>query len=130
MTYSVTLERGSDGSYLAWVHELPGCFARAKTRGAVLADVAAEVARFRDWLRAADEAVEDGDGRMQNGREPRGRSPGRRERRRAVSYGMSSCTFRRSLRTLTLRSDHTQRPVLDPLNEGTFALFGADALMM
>jgi predicted RNase H-like HicB family nuclease len=26
MTYSVTLEHGSDGSYLAWVHELPGCF--------------------------------------------------------------------------------------------------------
>jgi len=32
MTYSVTLEHGSDGSYLAWVHELPGCFARGASR--------------------------------------------------------------------------------------------------
>ncbi len=35
MTYSVTLEHGTDGSYLAWVHELPGCFVRGETRGDV-----------------------------------------------------------------------------------------------
>src|SRR6266536_2186049 len=32
MTYSVTLEHGSDGSYLAWVEELPGCFVRGASR--------------------------------------------------------------------------------------------------
>jgi len=60
MSYSVTLEHGSDGSYLAWVHELPGCFARAKTRDAVLANVADEIARFRDWLRQIGESQDEG----------------------------------------------------------------------
>ena len=31
----MTLEHGTDGSYLAWVHELPGCFVRAPSREAV-----------------------------------------------------------------------------------------------
>jgi predicted RNase H-like HicB family nuclease len=59
MTYSITLEHGSDGSYLAWVHELPGCFARGATRSAAISDVSDAVARFREWLRGAGEAVED-----------------------------------------------------------------------
>jgi hypothetical protein len=59
MTYSITLEHGSDGSYLAWVHELPGCFARGTTRDAVVANVSDEISRFRVWLRDVGETVED-----------------------------------------------------------------------
>jgi predicted RNase H-like HicB family nuclease len=59
LTYSVTLERGGDGSYLAWVHELPGCFARGATRDAAIANTSAAVAHFRDWLREAGERVDE-----------------------------------------------------------------------
>src|SRR5712691_1895789 len=59
MTYSITLEHGSDGSYLAWVHELPGCFARGGKRDAVISNVSDAITRFRDWLRDVGEAVED-----------------------------------------------------------------------
>jgi predicted RNase H-like HicB family nuclease len=59
MTYSVTLEHGSDGSYLAWVHELPGCFARGKTREEVEAKLPESVREFRGWLRESGEAAED-----------------------------------------------------------------------
>jgi predicted RNase H-like HicB family nuclease len=59
MTYSLTLERGTDGSYLVWVHELPGCFARAGTREAVASVATEAIARFREWLRRVGEAVED-----------------------------------------------------------------------
>ena len=38
MTYSVTLERGTDGTYLAWVDDLPGCAVRARSRAEVLAE--------------------------------------------------------------------------------------------
>src|SRR5437762_11262654 len=61
MTYSLTLEHGSDGSYLAWVHELPGCFARAATREGVVANAAQAVAEFRQWLRNVGEPIEDDD---------------------------------------------------------------------
>ena len=40
MKYSVTLERGTDGTYLAWVDDLPGCAVRAGSRAEVLARVA------------------------------------------------------------------------------------------
>ena len=60
MTYSVTLEHGSDGSYLAWVHELPGCFARAASRDEVMAKLPAAIREFRDWLRGHGEDVADG----------------------------------------------------------------------
>jgi predicted RNase H-like HicB family nuclease len=34
--YSITIERGTEGSYLGWVDELPGCAARAPDRDGVL----------------------------------------------------------------------------------------------
>jgi predicted RNase H-like HicB family nuclease len=54
----VTLERGSDGSYLAWVHELPGCFARGATRDAAISNAAAAATRFREWLAQMGEATD------------------------------------------------------------------------
>jgi predicted RNase H-like HicB family nuclease len=59
MTYSITLEHGSDGSYLAWVHELPGCFARGDTREAAISKTTDAIERFRKWLRSAGEPLED-----------------------------------------------------------------------
>jgi predicted RNase H-like HicB family nuclease len=47
--YTVTLERGADGSYLAWVHELPGCAVRAATRDEVLARLPAAIGEFEAW---------------------------------------------------------------------------------
>jgi predicted RNase H-like HicB family nuclease len=58
MTYSITLEHGSDGSYLAWVHELPGCFPRGATREVVLANVSGAIADFCEWLRRIGEPTE------------------------------------------------------------------------
>ena len=49
MTYSVTLEHGSDGTYLAWVHELPGCFARGETRADVQAKLPGAIREFAEW---------------------------------------------------------------------------------
>src|SRR5918998_6153110 len=49
MRYGVTLERGSDGTYLAWVHELPGCFARAPSRDAVVQKLPDEIHAFLAW---------------------------------------------------------------------------------
>lgn len=51
MRYAVTLERGTDAGYTAWVHELPGCFARAGTREEVEAKIAPAVAEFLTWIR-------------------------------------------------------------------------------
>jgi predicted RNase H-like HicB family nuclease len=62
LTYSVTLEHGSDGSYLAWVHELPGCFARGASREEVKEQLPTAIRAFLDWLRAAGEEVEDDEG--------------------------------------------------------------------
>ena len=59
MAYSVTLEHGSDGGYLAWVHELPGCCARGATRQAVIANASEAIAGFREWLRSIGEHTED-----------------------------------------------------------------------
>lgn len=50
MRYSVTLERGVDGGYMAWVHELWGCFARAPTRREVEAKIGPAIEEFREWL--------------------------------------------------------------------------------
>jgi predicted RNase H-like HicB family nuclease len=58
MTYSVTVERGSDGSCLAWVHELPGCFARGASRDEVEARLPDAIRSFVGWLRAAGERVD------------------------------------------------------------------------
>lgn len=48
-TYSVTLERGTDGTYLAWVDELPGCAVRANSREEVLSKLPAAITEFRTW---------------------------------------------------------------------------------
>jgi predicted RNase H-like HicB family nuclease len=54
VTYSVTLEHGSDGSYLAWVYELPGCFARAQTREEVEAKLPDAIRSFAEWAGEPD----------------------------------------------------------------------------
>jgi hypothetical protein len=54
MTYSVTLERGTDGTYLAWVDDLPGCAVRAASRAEVLAELPDSIRAFAAW---ASEAV-------------------------------------------------------------------------
>lgn len=59
MTYSVTLEHGSDGSYLAWVHELPGCFVRGASRDDAIANLPDAIEQFLSWLRAFGEADTD-----------------------------------------------------------------------
>ena len=51
-TYAVTLERGSDGSYLAWVDDLPGCTLRAPTRSQVLEELPDAIAAFLAWAGA------------------------------------------------------------------------------
>ncbi len=61
MNYSVTLEHGSDGSYLAWVHELPGCFVRGASRDDALSKLPDAIQQFLDWLRTFGEAVDDRD---------------------------------------------------------------------
>lgn len=47
--YSVTLERGKDGTYLAWVDELPGCAVRAPDREGALEKVRDEIPDFLRW---------------------------------------------------------------------------------
>ena len=49
MRYSVTLERGTDGTYLAWVDDLPGCAVRAGSKGEVLAELPDSIRAFADW---------------------------------------------------------------------------------
>lgn len=61
MTFSVTLEHGSDGSYFAWVHELPGCFVRGPSRDDVEAKLPSAISDFLGWLRKLGEAP-DGSG--------------------------------------------------------------------
>ena len=47
--YAVTLERGADGSYLAWVNKLPGCAVRGESRDDVLTRVPAAIRDFLRW---------------------------------------------------------------------------------
>jgi predicted RNase H-like HicB family nuclease len=58
MAYSVTLEHGSDGSCLAWVHELPGCFVRGTSRDDVAAKLPRAIDDFLAWLRGSGEPVD------------------------------------------------------------------------
>lgn len=44
--YAVTLERGTDGTYLGWVDELPGCAVRARSRDDALAHLPATILDF------------------------------------------------------------------------------------
>lgn len=62
MHYAVTLERGTDGGYMAWVHELPGCFARGATHAEVEAKIGPAIWEFRNWLHAG--GVRIGKGRV------------------------------------------------------------------
>jgi predicted RNase H-like HicB family nuclease len=55
--YAVTLERGTDGTYLAWVHELPGCAVRADSRATVLERLPGAIAEFLTWAGAASPAA-------------------------------------------------------------------------
>ena len=48
--YEVTLERGTDGSYLAWVHALPGCAVRAVSREDVLERLPQAISAFSTWI--------------------------------------------------------------------------------
>lgn len=49
VVYPVTLERGSDGTYLAWVDDLPGCAVRAGSREHVLERLPAAIRSFLAW---------------------------------------------------------------------------------
>jgi predicted RNase H-like HicB family nuclease len=49
-TYAVTLERGTDGSYLGWVDELPGCAVRAQSRERVLERLPSAIRDFLTWV--------------------------------------------------------------------------------
>jgi predicted RNase H-like HicB family nuclease len=52
--YAVTLERGTDGTYLAWVNDLPGCAVRGSSRDDVLERLPAAIAEFLAWTGAVD----------------------------------------------------------------------------
>jgi predicted RNase H-like HicB family nuclease len=52
--YDVTLERGTDGTYLAWVNDLPGCAVRGSSREEVLERLPAAIGDFLAWTGAAD----------------------------------------------------------------------------
>lgn len=59
MTYSITLERGANGTYLAWVDDLPGCAVRAPSRAEVLEKLPGAINEFVAWTgHVAPEAVE------------------------------------------------------------------------
>jgi predicted RNase H-like HicB family nuclease len=49
MRFSATLERGSDGTYLAWVDELPGCTVRGPTREDVESRLSSATRAFLIW---------------------------------------------------------------------------------
>ena len=55
--YTVTLEHDEPESFLAWVHELPGCIAHGTTRAEAEANVVQAIDRFRSWLRAVGEEI-------------------------------------------------------------------------
>jgi predicted RNase H-like HicB family nuclease len=52
-TYAVTLERGSDGTYLAWVDELPGCAVRGASKPEVLNRLPKAISEFLAWTGGA-----------------------------------------------------------------------------
>jgi predicted RNase H-like HicB family nuclease len=57
--YDVTLERGTDGTYLAWVNDLPGCAVRGSSRDDVLERLPAAIGDFLAWTGAADTPLPD-----------------------------------------------------------------------
>jgi predicted RNase H-like HicB family nuclease len=57
--YDVTLERGTDGTYLAWVNDLPGCAVRGSSREDVLERLPAAITDFVAWTGVADPPLPD-----------------------------------------------------------------------
>jgi len=55
--YTVTVEHDEPEVYLAWVHELPGCYAHGSTRQDAVNNVVEAIERFRTWLRAKGEEI-------------------------------------------------------------------------
>lgn len=55
--YTVTVEHDEPESYLAWVHELPGCYAQGPTREEAVSHVVDAIERFCAWLRAKGEEI-------------------------------------------------------------------------
>jgi predicted RNase H-like HicB family nuclease len=49
MNYAVTLERGSDGTYLAWVDDVPGCAVRAGSKAEALEKLPRTITEFLKW---------------------------------------------------------------------------------
>jgi predicted RNase H-like HicB family nuclease len=47
--YAITVERGTDGSFLAWVDDVPGCAVRAATRPELLDRLPGAIADFLAW---------------------------------------------------------------------------------
>lgn len=58
MAYSVVLEQADQGGYMAWVLELPGCFARAATREEVETKLPGAIREFLAWRRRHGELVD------------------------------------------------------------------------
>lgn len=57
MPYSVILERGADGGYMAWVDELPGLMIRAPDRDALVQKIGPAIEQFHKWLRKWEERL-------------------------------------------------------------------------
>ena len=55
--YLVTLERGTDGTYLAWVDDLPGCAVRGGSRPEVLNRLPEAIGEFLAWTRGTAPAT-------------------------------------------------------------------------
>ena len=55
--YSVTVERGTDRTYLAWVDELPGCAVRANSRAELLNELPGAIAEFLAWSGTASATI-------------------------------------------------------------------------
>ena len=52
--FRLTLERGTDSHYLAWVDEVPGCAIRAESRQAAIDRAPALIRSFLTWAGVAD----------------------------------------------------------------------------
>ena len=61
MTYSVILEEAKGGGFMAWVVELPGCFARAATREQIETKLSAAIRDFLQWRRSHGDAIQGDD---------------------------------------------------------------------
>lgn len=53
--YTVTVEHAETNLYLAWVHELPGCYGHGASWEEAVANTVPSIERFGDWLRGIGE---------------------------------------------------------------------------